>query len=532
MREGIRVAARLLPGVLLVALGGRGARAAEPASSWPTPEPGVAEKVRAAVARVDRVASQGPFKPDWDSLKAYQVPAWYLDAKFGIFIHWGVYSVPAFGNEWYPRNMYKKDTPEFAHHVATYGPQKAFGYKDFIPKLTAEEFDARHWAEVFRKAGARFVVPVAEHHDGYAMYDSSLSRWTAAKIGPRRDVIGELAAAVRGEGLHFGLSSHRAEHWWFFDQGRLFDSDVSDPQFADLYGPAQPEKASTPDPAFLDDWLARMSDLVEKYQPELVWFDWWIEQPVFRPYLPRFAAYYYNRAAAGKWGPVINYKHEAFPKEAAVFDVERGKLDQVRAQYWQTDTSICKRSWGYVLNHDYRTVDSLVDDLVDIVSKNGALLLNIAPRPDGVIPDPQEQILLGIGQWLARNGEAVYGTRPWKVYGEGPTKVVAGSFKDTASQPFTAADIRFTAKGSTLYAVALAWPPDGRMTIRSLAEGTPLTRKAIARVELLGSKAEVRWSRTAEGLTVDLPAGEKGEHALALKIAPVDEAPAVPASGP
>src|SRR5439155_18289430 len=161
MREGIRVAARLLPGVLLVALGGRGARAAEPASSWPTPEPGVAEKVRAAVARVDRVASQGPFKPDWDSLKAYQVPAWYLDAKFGIFIHWGVYSVPAFGNEWYPRNMYKKDTPEYAHHVATYVPHKAFGYKDFIPKLTAEKFDARHWAEVFRNAGARFVVPVA-----------------------------------------------------------------------------------------------------------------------------------------------------------------------------------------------------------------------------------------------------------------------------------------------------------------------------------------------------------------------------------
>src|SRR6266481_4327455 len=186
MREGIHVAARLLPGFLLVALGGRGAQAAEPASSWPTPEPGVAEKVRAAVARVDRVASQGPFKPDWDSLKAYQVPAWYLDAKFGIFIHWGVYSVPAFGNERYPRHMYREESEEYKHHVATYGPVDKFGYKDFVPMFKAEHFDPASWARLFKEAGAKFVVPVFEHHDGFAMYDSGLSDWTAAKMGPRR----------------------------------------------------------------------------------------------------------------------------------------------------------------------------------------------------------------------------------------------------------------------------------------------------------------------------------------------------------
>src|SRR6266581_9561564 len=216
MLAGIRLPGPLLLGFLLVA---PCPMALGPASSWPTPEPGVAEKVRAAVARVDRGASQGPFKPDWDSLKSYRVPAWYLDAKFGIFIHWGVYSVPAFGNEWYPRLMYIEGSSEYKHHIASYGTQDKFGYKDFIPMFKADHFDPAAWAELFKKAGAKYVVPVAEHHDGFAMYDYPYTEWSAVKQGPRRDVIGELAQAVRGEGLTFGGSSHRAEHWWFYDQG-------------------------------------------------------------------------------------------------------------------------------------------------------------------------------------------------------------------------------------------------------------------------------------------------------------------------
>ncbi|NLE61196.1 MAG: alpha-L-fucosidase, partial [Planctomycetes bacterium] len=256
-----------------------------------------------AQASGDSVAGAEPvarFEPTWESLERYQVPQWYLDGKFGIFIHWGVYSVPAFGNEWYPRNMYLQDSKEFKHHLAKYGPHTKFGYKDFIPQFKAEKFDPNHWAEVFRKAGAKFIVPVAEHHDGFAMYDCSLSPWCAAKMGPKRDIVGELAAAVRKQGMVFGLSSHRAEHWWFFDGGMKFDSDVKDPQYASLYGPAQPEKASHPDKAFLDDWLARTRELVDKYQPQLVWFDWWIQQPEFAPYLQEFAAYYYNKGAEWK----------------------------------------------------------------------------------------------------------------------------------------------------------------------------------------------------------------------------------------
>src|SRR5689334_20943035 len=219
-------------------------------------------------------STSGRFAPAWESLRSYTVPQWYRDAKFGIFVHWGAYAVPAFGNEWYPRNMYQQDHEEYRHHRATYGPQTTFGYKDFVPLFTGERFDATNWARLFKEAGARYVVPVAEHHDGFAMYDCSFSDWTAVKMGPRRDVIGELAQAVRQAGMVFGLSSHRAEHWWFFDGGRQFPSDVQDPRWTDLYGPAQP-KDTQPDAAFLADWLARTQELVDRYQPQLVYFDWW-----------------------------------------------------------------------------------------------------------------------------------------------------------------------------------------------------------------------------------------------------------------
>src|SRR4051812_33860999 len=459
--------------------------------------------VETKVAEVDAVVARGPFAPTWDSLTHFTVPDWYRDGKFGIFIHWGVYSVPAFGNEWYPRNMYKKDQKEFAHHVATYGPQSVFGYKDFIPKLTGERFDAAQWAALFKQAGARYVVPVAEHHDGFAMYDSDMTRWNAARMGPKRDVIGELAKAVRAEGLVFGVSSHRVEHWWFFDQGRTFDSDVRDPKYADFYGPAVDQKTSEaqttpPDRAFLDDWLARCAELVDKYQPQLVWFDWWIAQPPVHSHLQKFAAFYYNRGTAWKNGGVaINYKKhggESFPDTAGVLDVERGQLAGIRPLFWQTDTSVSKNSWGYIANQDYKTADSIVDDLVDIVSKNGALLLNIGPRPDGTIPEPEQQMLRDIGRWLSANGEAIYGTRPWTTFGEGPTAVVEGPFADTKRAAFTDADIRFTTKGELLYATALAWPSSGVIHVKTLATGSAAERREIAAVERVESAAPLEWT--------------------------------------
>jgi alpha-L-fucosidase len=473
--------------------------------------------------QVDEEANAGPFKPTWDSLKGYQIPEWYQDAKFGIFIHWGVYSVPAFDSEWYPRNMYLQGNKDFKHHVATYGPQTQFGYKDFIPRFKAERFDPNAWADLFRRSGAKFVVPVAEHHDGFAMYDSGLSDWTAMKMGPKRDVVGELATALRADGVHVGASSHRAEHYFFMNGGRTFPSDVQDPKYADFYGPAHAgptnknKFAGHPDNAYLDDWLARTAEIVTKYHPEVLWFDWWINTKEFEPYLKRLAAFYYNDAAKNGYPAAINYKFTAYPEGAAVLDIERGQLETGRKLLWQTDTSISVKSWGYIEGDTFRSPESLIQQLVDIVSKNGCLLLNVGPKPDGMIPEQAQQILLDMGRWLNVNGEAIYGTRRWAVYGEGPTKVKGGSFNDTATKGYTAEDVRFTSKGDTLYATALGWPEDGKLTIKSLAQGGPNAGFNVGSVKLLGSDADVRFTRDSSGLHLQLPA-KTGEYAYVFKI--------------
>lgn len=477
---------------------------------------------------LEQVINHGPYQASWESLQRYAIPAWYEDAKFGIFIHWGVYAVPAFANEWYPRNMYQPGTPEFEHHVAAYGPHAQFGYKDFIPHFTAARFNAEEWAAVLKRSGAKYVVPVAEHHDGFALYNCRFSKWNAVQMGPHRDIIGELAAASREQGLVFGVSYHRAEHWWYFDGGLNYPSDVQDPRYADFYGPPQPGPRShaerhdfhfplAPNRDFLQDWLARLAELVDNYQPQIVYFDWWINHVAFAPYVQQFAAYYYNRGTQWHKGVAINYKYDAYAPGTAVFDVERGQLSGIRPVFWQTDTSISKNSWGYVHNQDYKTADAIIGDLVDIVSKNGALLLNIGPRPDGTIPEPEMNILLEIGQWLARNGEAIYGTRPWKIFGEGPTNIPEGAFTDTNRQDFTGQDLRFTTKGETLYAILLAWPGP-QCTLTSLGTASPWRDRPVRDIRLLGAAEPLSWSCNEQGLIVNLPAQQPGEHAVVLKI--------------
>ncbi len=477
------------------------------------------ESIRRAeiLAGVARVAVDGPFVPEWESLQQKSVPTWYSEGKFGIFIHWGVYSVPAFGNEWYPRNMYLEGSPEFEHHVATYGPHKDFGYKDFIPQFTAEKFDATEWAGLFRRAGAKFVVPVAEHHDGFAMYDTQLSRWKAPVMGPGRDVIRELADAVRKESMTLGVSSHRAEHWFFMNGGAKFDSGVLDPEFIDFYGPAQRSEMQ-PSREYLEDWLARTAELIDLYRPELIWFDWWIEEPAFEPYLRAFAAYYYNRAAEWDREVAINHKFEAFAEGSAVFDVERGQLSDIRSDFWQTDTAVSKNSWSYVTDHDYKAPLELIADLVDIVSKNGALLLNIGPKADGTIPEPEVLMLEQIGAWLDVNGRAIYGTSPWRIAGEGPTAVPEGEFTDTKRDPYTPADIRFTTAVGDLYATVLAPVTGDEVLVRSLAAGSGLYPGAIDTVSLLGSTNDLAWTRSADGLHISLPEDAPRDTLLSFKI--------------
>ena len=479
---------------------------------------------------VDQVIVSGPFRSDWESLQAYKVPAWYMDAKFGIFIHWGVYSVPAYGNEWYPRNMYNEGSDENKHHVARYGALDKFGYKDFIPQFKAEKFDPAAWARLFKDSGAKYVVPVFEHHDGFAMYDCGLSDWTAVKMGPRRDLWGDLAKAVRAEGLHLGASSHRVEHNFFLGLGRNTSSDVNDPKYAAFYGPAHhwmEAKQHTPlandftyvSKAWTNDWLARSAEIVEKYHPDIVYFDWWIGQPSVRDDLTRFASFYYNESLKqGGVAGVINYKDYAMQEQSAVLDIERGQLSGIRPQYWQTDTSISNKSWGYIENDTFKSPEFVVHQLIDIVSKNGNLLLNIGPRSDGTIPDQVQLVLRDVGAWLKVNGDAIYGTRPWKTYGEGPTKVTEGSFHDTDTEAYTAQDFRFTKKGDTLYAIEMGWPSNREAVIHSLGRAASGDGAKVQSVDLLGSDAKLVFEQREDGLHIQLPEHSSGKYAYSFRI--------------
>ena len=481
----------------------------------------------ALLTTVERESKEGPFQPDWQSLANYQAPDWYRDAKFGIFIHWGLYSVPAYGNEWYPREMYLEGSSINKHHVATYGPLTQFGYKDFIPMFKAEHFDPQAWAKLFKDSGARYVVPVFEHHDGFAIYDSDLSDWTAKKMGPHRDLAGEIALAVRAEGLHLGASSHRIEHDWFLEGGRKQDSDVNDPKYAAFYGPAHPrlgddgaalaEDWTYVSPAYAKDWVARNAEIVQKYHPDLIFFDWWIGQPSVRPYVAEFAAYYYNESS--KRGPVgiINSKLVDMQKTSAVLDIERGQLSSILPEAWQTDTSVSNKSWGYIENDTFKTPKFIVQQLADVVSKNGNLLLNIGPRSDGTIPQPVQEVLLDVGAWLKVNGNAIYGTRPWTSFGEGPTKVEAGSFHDTQTKPYTAQDFRFTTNGETLYAIEMAWPKEGEAVIHTLSSDVVGARK-VNSVSLLGASAELTFTQRADGLHIKVPAEAPGKYAYVYRI--------------
>ncbi|KAB8130772.1 alpha-L-fucosidase [Gracilibacillus oryzae] len=463
---------------------------------------------------IDKVIAEGTFKDNWDSLSKYKLADWYRDAKFGIFIHWGVYSVPAFGSEWYSRNMYIQGSKEYDHHLENYGAHKDFGYKDFIPMFEANKFNPDEWAQLFKDAGARYVMPVAEHHDGFQMYKSDLSEFNAYNMGPKRDVLGELGSSLSRHNIALCASSHRVEHWFFMGHGKEFDSDIKEPlERGDFYWPAMPEPghhdlhSPSPSEEFLEDWLIRTCEIVDNYQPRIVYFDWWIQHNAVKPYLKKFAAYYYNRAE--EWGidVAINYKHDAFMFGTAVVDIERGQFAEQKPYFWQTDTSVAKNSWCYTENNDYKKANEIICDLVDIVSKNGTLLLNVGPKADGTIPEEDKDILLEIGEWLKVNGEAIYGSKVWREAGEGPTKIEEGQFTDSKSKSFTAEDIRFTVNGSYLYAAVLQYPENGKVTIKSLAEQDasklPNFHGIIKDVTILGYEEQPKWERTEQGMQIE-----------------------------
>ena len=455
----------------------------------------------------------------------YVIPEWFKDAKFGIFIHWGVYSVPAYGSEWYARWMYKKGDKINKFHIERYGPVDKFGYKDFIPMFKGVKFNADTWAKIFKESGAEYVVPVAEHHDGFAMYKSDFNKWNAVEMGLKRNIIGELRNAILKQGLHFGLSSHRAENAWFFNYGMETPSDVQDTTIT-LYGERlnEPEgKGMTPFSGKYDgsnersrkQWLQHTYELIDKYQPELIWFDWTVGKYPFQPTFYQFMAHYYNCARDWKKEVVVNTKF-GFGDNIQVFDIERGKSDVIRKFPWQTDTSVGTKSWSYCEDEVNKTPNHIIDDFIDIVSKNGNLLLNVGPRADGSITDEQANILRSIGGWLKVNGEAIFKSRPWVIPSEGATIGTSGYMTDNKATDYKASDIRFTVRDNNLYAISLAWT-NGSVLIKSLANCNGKNLK-VKSVSMLGTNEKIIWKQTKKGLLIKFPKQKPTDYAHAFKI--------------
>jgi alpha-L-fucosidase len=478
-----------------------------------------------ALSTAQVLRGQPTYEPSWDSLGKHKDPAWFGDAKFGIYFHWGPYSVPAFDNEWYSRNMYIEGERANQYHRLVYGPPSSFGYKDFIPMFRAEKFDAEEWADLFRKAGAKFAGPVTEHADGFSMWDSKLSRWNAAQMGPKRDVVGEMAKAIRNQHLKFITTFH---HQWLWGWYPTLDKtlDTSDPKYAGLYGPPAPSSPfdyshATPEPAqeFQDMWENKVKEVVDKYQPDLLWFDSRMNIIDERHRIDLFT-FYYNKAEQWHREVGVAYKGKDLPSAVGIEDLERGRMSKIVSEDWLNDDAIDWNSWSHVQKPAYKSVDRLVTELVDIVSKNGNLLLDITPMASGVIPAEVKERLLEVGDWLRVNGEAIYETRPWKIFGEGPTTVQEGQFGEMKIPDFTAQDIRFTSRWKTLYAIALGWPPGNReFVIKSLNANDALISKGeVAGIRMLGSEGNLSWQQDAQGLKISLPPQKPGKYAYVFKI--------------
>jgi alpha-L-fucosidase len=488
--------------------------------------------VEDAVKQIPTQMAPGPVKPNWESLRTnYKVPDWFRGAKFGIFMHFGIFSVPAHGNEWYEKFLYAGGDDSVlkvlggndmalgvnngprstrAWHTQHFGPVDKFGYKDFIPMFKAEHFDADAWATLFQKAGARYVMPGAQHHENFAMWDSKVTPFNSMQMGPKRDIIGELAVAVRKHGMKLGVANHGIENFEFInpplelaDKMKAEKVDLYDPKWADFYNYADRSNAAMK--RFLVNWYERDVELIDKYQPDLIYFDNGVDQRHIDPLKLEIAAYYYNRAKS--WGKEVSFttKKAAFAPSgtntktiASILDFEGGPPDGIRGGSWVVDRPIGTSSWGYVDGLKANSPETVIGWLVDTVSKNGTLLLNVSPKADGTIPQDQQDTLLAIGKWLATNGEAIYDTHAWTKFEE--------KGKD---------HIYFTVKGDTLYAIVMGKTAGTEIAINSLPEGGPAG--TIRSVAMLGG-GSLNYKQNSAGLSVTLPDSSEHHEAFVLKI--------------
>lgn len=496
------------------------------------------------------------YQPTWSSLKRHRRPEWLDDAKFGIYYHWGIYSVPECGpnGSWYPHNMYRDElrwsipigvNPQFKFHLETYGHPSEFGYKDFIPQFTAEHFDPEEWARIFKDAGAKFAGPVAEHHDGFSMWDSQVNEWNVAKMGAKRDLVGDMEKAIKNVGLKFLVAFHHAENWWFYPHNRK-DWDTSDPKYSGLYGPlhdtdvedevgAWPswEKQDPPSEAFMDKWKAKIVEVIDKYEPDLIWFDFglgWVLDKYKRDVL----AYFYNKAEDLGKEVEIMYKDHDMPPGVGILDFELGRSATLAYNNWISDTSVDSiGAWSFVKDAGWKNGDTLIHNLVDRVAKNGYLLMNFGPRANGEFPEGAKQCFKAMGDWLKVNGEAIYATTPWVVAEEGPTKIAKdGGFNERNEVEYTSEDIRYTTKDNNLYAICLGWPgsflfiKNLRPHFKNLQKGektrqnVQLIRESdIKTIQMLGDGKDLQWELTDLGLKVRIPENKPCKSAYTLRIA-------------
>jgi alpha-L-fucosidase len=471
--------------------------------------------------------ADGPFKPSMDSLKQYQCPDWFRDAKFGIWAHWGPQAVPMDG-DWYARGMYEPGNKHYKYHLAHYGHPSEFGYKDIIPLWKAEKWDPDRLMQLYQKAGAKYFVSMGSHHDNFFLWNSKLHKWNAVNMGPKRDVVGDWQKAAQKYGLKFGVSEHLGASFTWFQSSHRADKtgpkagvpyDGADPKWQDLYHfPAEPGDTGwySKNPKWQQQWYNEIQELVDNYHPDLLYSDGGV--PFGNQAGLSMIAHLYNSSAVRNGGHVeVIYNCKQKSEGRWVEDLERGIMPKIDPHPWQTDTSI--GDWFYDRNWKFRPVSWVIHMLVDNVSKNGNLLLNIVQRPDGSLDPEVEDMLQQLAKWTAIHGEAIYGTRPWAVYGESAVKVKGGSFGE--NYKYNAHEIRFTTKGASLYAIALGWPADGKLVVKSLAEEAG----KINNVSLLGYDGKVDWQQNAEGLVVTLPEQKVSEYTCALKITGTDLKP-------
>ncbi len=477
----------------------------------------------------------GRFEGTWDSLEKYECPEWFRDAKFGIWAIIGPQCVPMQG-DWYARHMYIQGHRQYNHHVKTYGHPSKFGYKDLIERFDPKKLDFDKLVGLYKKAGAKYAVILAVHHDNFDLWNSKHHAWNSVNKGPKRDLVGEFRDAAAKHDIRFGVTTHLARTYSWLQTSHGADTtgplagvpyDGADPKYESLYHPPFKESArypSNPPEAWKSAWYSRVKDLIDQYRPDLMYFDGcypFDEGDVGR----RLVAHYYNINSSwhgGRNDAAMCIKkwpegsgHGVYRDGTCVQDIERGRADELRESPWQTDT--CIGGWYYRVGTRYKTPAHVAQMLIDIVSKNGNLLLNVPLHPDGSLDGGEIAFLEAMGGWMKVNGEGIYGTRPWVMYGEGPAKGGGGHFNESKT-PYTSRDFRYTAKGeSQLYAFFMDWPANARLLLRALAKSTE-SGAAIEKVELLGHAGILKFRHSDQGLTVNLPDTQPCEHAWALKI--------------